>query len=210
MRALCLALLLFATAARAEGEAAGDFDYYVLALSWTPSWCAAEGDARGSEQCEADQGFGFTLHGLWPQFEDGWPSWCRTGARDPSRRQTAAMADIMGSGGLAWHQWKKHGRCSGLSADAYFDASRRAYDAVRRPALLRQLDKTYALPPKVIEDAFLAEDPALTPDGLTVTCSDGRIAEVRICLSQDLTPRRCGEDVRRDCSAGSAEMSPIR
>ena len=37
------------------------------------------------------------------------------------------MADIMGSGGSAWHQWKKHGRCSGLSPDDFFALSREAY-----------------------------------------------------------------------------------
>ncbi|MGR3711266.1 MAG: ribonuclease T2 family protein, partial [Alterinioella nitratireducens] len=71
---LIMALMLIAGAARAEGERAGAFDYYVLALSWTPTWCAIEGDGRGSPQCDPGQGFGFTLHGLWPQYEEGWPS----------------------------------------------------------------------------------------------------------------------------------------
>ena len=42
MRKLVLALLMIAGSLRAEGEKAGEFDYYVLALSWTPTWCALE------------------------------------------------------------------------------------------------------------------------------------------------------------------------
>ncbi len=208
LKTFCAALV-FATPAWADGEAAGDFDYYVMALSWTPSWCALDGDARQSPQCERDQGFGFTLHGLWPQYEQGWPAYCRTSARDPSRGQTDAMADIMGSGGLAWHEWKKHGRCSGLSAEAYFSAARAAYNAINRPEILRQLTNEISLPPRVIETAFLEVNENYTADGITVTCKAGLIQEVRICLSKDFQPRTCGMDVVRDCT-GYAVMAPIR
>jgi len=125
-----LALLLCLTAAPlpagAEGEAAGDFDYYVMALSWSPNWCARQGDDRRDPQCNDGLGLTFTLHGLWPQFETGWPSYCRTTARDPSRNESEAMADIMGGSGLAWYQWKKHGRCAGLAAKDYYALMRRA------------------------------------------------------------------------------------
>ena len=116
MKHWLLALILLAAPAWAEGERAGDFDYYVLALSWTPSWCALEGDERNSPQCDPGQGYGFTLHGLWPQYEEGWPSFCPTSERPATRGETGAMVDIMGSSGLAWHQWRKHGTCTGLSA----------------------------------------------------------------------------------------------
>ena len=68
MRFLVVWLVWLAGMASAEGERSGEFDYYVLALSWTPNWFALEGDARASEQCEPGQGHGFTLHGLWPQY----------------------------------------------------------------------------------------------------------------------------------------------
>ncbi len=210
MRLPLIALMLCCLPFRGQADQAGVFDYYVLALSWTPSWCVAEGDARGSDQCAPDQGFGFTLHGLWPQYLRGWPSFCRTGQRDPSRSQTAAMSDIMGSGGLAWHQWKKHGRCTGLTSQAYFNASRRAYDAVERPQVLRKLSRDLRIPPQVIEAAFLETNPELQADGITVTCRDGRLHEIRICLDKDLAPRDCEPDVRRDCRANSVLVSPIR
>ncbi|MEM1272215.1 MAG: ribonuclease T2 [Pseudomonadota bacterium] len=210
MRAVSLVLIVLAGMARAEGERAGEFDYYVLALSWTPTWCAIEGDARGSDQCASGQGFGFTLHGLWPQYEAGWPSYCPSIERAPSRSMTAAEADIYGSSGLAWHQWNKHGTCTGLTAADYYALARQAYRQVNRPTILRQLDRDVRLSAAVIEEAFLEANAALSADGLTVTCRSNRIAEVRICLARDLTPRDCAPDVRRGCSQGDALFSPIR
>ncbi|OZA15929.1 MAG: ribonuclease T, partial [Rhodobacterales bacterium 17-64-5] len=86
---LTLLAALHVTAAEAEGEKAGDFDYYVLSLSWSAAWCALEGDAQDDPQCDNGRGFTFVLHGLWPQYEAGWPSYCRTGQGDPSRAVTA-------------------------------------------------------------------------------------------------------------------------
>ena len=205
-----LVFLLLAGMARAAGERAGEFDYYVMALSWTPSWCALEGDERGSPQCDAGQGFGFTLHGLWPQYEQGWPAFCPTVERNPSRRMTGEMADIFGTSGLAWYQWTKHGVCSGLSAEDYYALARLAYDSIDRPALLRQLDREVRLPAEVIEQAFLQANPQLSGDMVTVTCQAGRVQEVRICLTRELEPRACAPDVARDCTLRDALFSPMR
>ena len=207
---LCAVLLLAALPVHAEGERAGDFDYYILSLGWSPTWCALTGDARGDDQCDARHYFGFTLHGLWPQNEFGWPSHCRTSARDPSRSQTAAMADIMGSGGLAWYEWKKHGRCSGLAAGTYLDLSRRAYESIAMPPVLAALDRDVTLPAQVVEDAFIEANPALDRSMITITCEAGRIDEARICLTKDLLPRPCGPDAARDCRMQDALMEKVR
>ena len=189
---------------------ADDFDYYVMALSWTPSFCELEGDAKNSDQCDPRHDFGWTLHGLWPQYHQGWPSYCNTLERQPSRQMTNSMTDIMGTSGLAWHQWKKHGTCSGLSARDYFALSRTAYSSVTRPAVFKKLDKTVQLPASVIEDAFLKANPELDKDMVTVTCRNRHIQEVRICLSKSLDPVPCGRDVIKDCSMTKAILPPVR
>lgn len=207
MKALIAALMILPMAAFAGGRP-GDFDYYVLSLSWSPNWCEIEGRARRSEQCDRDHGW--VLHGLWPQYDDGgYPSDCQSGQRPPSRSDTRAQAGLFGSSGSAWHQWNKHGSCTGLSPRNFYRLSQEAYDRVTRPAVLRQLDKRVTLPARLIEEAFLRENPDLTADGLTVTCKDGGIQEVRICLTRDLEPRECGRDVRRDCSLSNAWLEPI-
>lgn len=209
---LCVAMLLAQASgpARAEGEAAGEFDYYVMALSWSSAWCALEDDARDDDQCDPRHDYTFTLHGLWPQHDTGWPSYCLTKARDPSRAQSAAMADIMGSGGLAWYQWKKHGRCSGLSAEDYYDTARRAYDAITIPPVFAKVTRSLKVPALVIEDAFLDANPGLTASMITITCTQGMIREARVCLTKDLTPRTCGPDVIRDCTLSDAVLEAVR
>ena len=202
-------VLAAAPAAAQERGRAGDFDYYVLSLSWSPSWCAREGDARGDPQCRDGAGRGFVLHGLWPQYERGWPEYCGRAGRDPSRRESAAMADLTGSAGLAWHQWKKHGRCTGLSGPDYYRLSRLAWERVVRPEIFRRLRRAVSIDAAVVEAAFLEANPGMEPDGVTVTCREGRVAEVRICLTRDLSPRRCGADAVRDCR-GAARMPPVR
>jgi len=207
----CLTLLLpAARPAHAEGDPAGDFDYYVMALSWSPNWCALEGDDRRDPQCDDGLGLTFTLHGLWPQYDDGYPSYCRTTQRDPSRIESEAMADIMAGSGLAWYQWKKHGRCAGLPAADYYALMRRAYASVKIPPVFAKISKDLTVPASVIEGAFLESNPSLARDQVTVTCQSGMIQEVRICLTTDLTPRRCGPDVIRDCTLPDAALEAVR
>ena len=209
MRTL-LAFLIWAGAALAGEDRAGQFDYYVLSLSWSPTWCALEGDARAAPQCDAARNAGWVLHGLWPQYHRGWPEHCRTAERPPTRAMTEAMADIMGAPGLAWYQWKKHGACSGLSARAYFALARRAFESVNRPAVLARLREPVRLPAQVVEAAFLKANPGWERDMLTITCRAGRIHEARLCLGRDLRPVPCGQDVVRDCTLGDALFDPVR
>jgi len=212
MRLVALtALLLFAPAALPPAlaqDTAGRFDYYVLSLSWSPSWCRAEGEAEGAGQCEPGRRLGFVVHGLWPQYERGWPENCRTDARDPSRRETRAMAEVMGSGGLAWYQWQKHGRCSGLPARDYFALTRKAAARIALPEPLRRLDRDVNLPAQVVEDAFIEANPDLTRDAITVTCRERSLQEVRICLTPALEPRACAADIRRDCQGSFLMPAP--
>lgn len=191
-------------------DRAGDFTHYVLALSWNASWCRIEGDARGADQCNSRHDLGFVLHGLWPQRERGWPEYCRSRHHDPTRAMSASMADIMGSAGLAWHQWKKHGRCADIPAVEYYGLAREAYEMIVRPEVLRKVNRIVSLPPDVIENAFLEANPDLKANQLAVTCKDGLVQEVRICLSKALVPRRCSLRTERGCQAPRISFPPMR
>lgn len=209
MRALIFWLLM-SLPLSAQEHRTGEFDYFVLSLSWSPNWCAREGDARKSPQCGADKNHGWVLHGLWPQYERGYPEYCNTTEQPPSRRMTKEMSDIMGTSGLAWHQWKKHGTCSGLSAQEYYSTSRQAYYQITRPEIFRKLQNSVRLPASVVQDAFLRDNKALGPDMITITCKGDQIQEARICLTKEFEPRTCGADVIRDCTATRALFEAIR
>lgn len=213
LRRLIVALGVAGAPATAA-DRAGDFDYYVLALSWSPSWCAADpGRAGGAAQCDPRRRLGFMVHGLWPQHERGWPEHCATDRRGPTRAETAAMADIMGSAGLAFAQWRKHGRCTGLDGAAYLRLTREAFARVRIPEVLTPQalgrgGRTLDVSPTAVEAAFLRDNPGLSADGVTVLCGEGRLREVRLCLTRDLEPRACGRDVDRDCRTRSVAVPP--
>jgi ribonuclease T2 len=111
----------------------------------------------------------------------------------------------MGSGGLGWYQWKKHGRCAGLDPADYFALARRAYRALTLPEPAPRATAA------AIEAAILDANPALAPDATIVTCGNGRLQEVRICLTRDLAPRPCGRDVAQDAcrTPGPLDVPPV-
>ena len=123
---------------------------------------------------------------------------------------TNDMSDIMGTSGLAWHQWKKHGTCTDLSATGYYALSREAYGTVTRPAIFRKLNRTVKLPASVVEGAFIKDNPTLKRDNITITCRQGYIQEARICLSKGLESAPCGHDVIKDCTLKDAVFTPLR
>lgn len=181
------------------------FDYYVLALSWSPSFCARQPDA---DQC--GRGHRFVLHGLWPQFKRGYPSDCRV---DQPRVPGALLRRYDGltvSRGLLAYQWRKHGSCTGLAAEDYFEASRQAMARVAIPDALQRAGASVSVDPLVIESAFLEANPTFKRENVTVTCKSGDLAEVRVCLTRSLAPRRCGPDVIRDCRSKSIDLPAPR
>lgn len=208
MRVVLAALFcLIGLAARAE-EKPG-FDFYVLSLSWSPSYCEAEGRGADPQQCRAAKPFGFIVHGLWPQRERGYPEFCSGTEREVPRGRIREILDIMPSGGLIRHEWRKHGTCSGLSQDDYFAALRDAWETVRIPAPFRQPGARRSIAPREVERLFRASNPGLPADGIAVACDDGRLDEVRICLTRDLAFRPCPEIDRRGCRAAAVALPPI-
>ena len=175
------------------------FDFYVLALSWSPTWCAANDRDARTEQCDLDADNRFVVHGLWPQFERGYPASCRADERDVPRRYADALLPIMPSRRLIEHQWDKHGSCSGLSQVEYFATLAHAWKRVAIPGKLKRLRRGERIPPDEIEALFSIANPGLTEAGIAVSCKRGQLAEVRICMDRNLQYRACQEVDRRGC-----------
>jgi ribonuclease T2 len=186
------------------------FDFYVLSLSWSPSYCAAEGEEANGQQCGPRRNYAFVVHGLWPQHERGYPSDCATEERGVDRDRMASLYDIMPSSALIRHQWRKHGSCSGLSQDRYFDVLRRAREHVSVPEPYRRPETELRVSPSEVEDAFLKANPGMADDGIAVTCDNRYLREVRICMTKALDFRACPEVDRRSCKASGVRMPPTR
>jgi len=200
--------LSLASLAGARADTPGDFDFYVLSLSWTPSYCAT---AQRPDPDECGGTHNFTVHGLWPQYEHGEPDFC-AGSNAPwvNRSTLQAISDLMPDRGLAIHEWKKHGTCSGLRPEAYFALVRQAFQKVAIPLSLKSPDEETSLSPNAIEQAFIVANPGLPPRAIAVECDNGRLAEVRICMDRNLAFRRCNEIDMGACRAGLIKVPPVK
>ncbi|MGH7247001.1 MAG: ribonuclease T2 family protein, partial [Pseudomonadota bacterium] len=118
-----------------QQDQAGRFDFYVLSLSWSPSFCAAAAARafrRVGRECGA-RSYSFVVHGLWPQYEKGFPQFCQVPAPRIDRGLVSSMLDLMPARRLIFAEWDRHGTCSGLSPRAYFATVRKARTAVQIP-----------------------------------------------------------------------------
>jgi ribonuclease T2 len=213
---LAAAVVLFAAPLAAQDRrqnTPGEFDFYVLALSWSPSFCeeAAERTPGRAPQMQCgERPFAFVVHGLWPQYEKGFPEYCQNPAPRLSRDIVSSMLDLMPSPRLIFHEWDRHGVCSGHNASRYFEAVRKARAVVKIPEQYIELSAPLTVTPQEVEDAFVKANPGLTGAAIAVSCSAKRLREVRICLSKELGFRECAEVDRRTCRREKLLMPPVR
>ena len=205
---ICAVLLAAFAGSPARADEAGQFDFYVLALSWSPTYCKQEGESASRHQCDVRKPFRFIVHGLWPQYERGYPESCPGVPQRIDRDIAVSMEDIMPSHNLVFHQWRKHGTCSGLSPEDYFDLTRQAFDKVTIPGAFRTLEKRGKASPATVEKAFRLANAGLTDDGMAVICDQGELEEVRICLTRNLEFRACRQVDRNSCRASSLFVPP--
>lgn len=172
------------------------FDYYLIALSWSPTYC--ESNPHDREQCGA-RGYGFVLHGLWPQYERGsGPQDCAS-TQSPDRTTIQRTLAFMPSRRLIEHEWHAHGSCTGLDPSSYFEHSDQAFASIRIPAMLSAGARPSPMTAADISKAFVGVNPGLNSNMFAVVCRSRDLAEVRVCVDKDLTPRTCGRDVRTRC-----------
>ncbi len=214
-------LFIFAIVALAQDRPAqdrrqntpGQFDFYVLALSWSPSYCEAAHERapeRAPDQQCAGRPFAFVVHGLWPQYEQGFPSYCQVPAPRLDRAILASALDLMPSPRLVFHEWDRHGTCSGLSQHAYFEAVRKARAVVKIPTEFIELDKPMMVKPEDVAEAFMKANPGLSRADLAVACNNTRLSEVRVCLNKDFSFRDCAEITRHACKRDSVVLPAMR
>ena len=191
----------------------GKFDFYVLTLSWSPSFCEANAErqprGRPHEQC-GDRPFSFVVHGLWPQYQRGFPEYCQVPAPRLNRGIVSSMLDLMPSPRLIFHEWDRHGTCSGLNARAYFDNVRKARAVVKIPEEYIDVGSYLTVTPDEVEEAFVKANPGMTREGISVACDSRRLNEVRICLNKDMKFQNCDEIDRRACRREKLVMPPVR
>ena len=218
-RAVLLALLaalllgIAGGAAFHEGRAA-DYDDLALALSWSPTYCASQAGRDDGSQCAPGRRHGFTVHGLWPQYEQGWPEYCASEEGFVADAVIAQMRDVMPSKSLVIHEWKRHGTCSGLTPRGYFAATRALFAKLRIPARYIAPETAIVIGPAELAADFLSTNPWLSPGMISVRCASesdaARLGEVIFCFTRAFEPRRCGGNRHRRCAAPQLTLPPVR
>jgi ribonuclease T2 len=183
---------------RPEAEAApGQFDFYLLNLSWSPEYCATH------QSPECGKGLGFVVHGLWPQDNTGnYPEDC-SNAPGPANPQ--GDTDLQPTVGLVEHEWKTHGTCSGLAADAYFNLVRQAFHEVKLPAVGAGEDGNGVTPAALLA-RFQAANPSFPRGSFALSCGNNRLTAAEVCLTKNLQAEAC-PDVR-SCGAQLIKVTP--
>lgn len=211
--AAALMLLLSALAVPAQDtrqNEPGQFDYYVLSLSWSPSFCDAAGDRAAKQPECGERPYSFVVHGLWPQYEKGFPEYCQVPAPRLDRGVVSSIIDLMPAPRLIFHEWDRHGTCSGLPARAYFETIRKARAVVKIPPEFLDLNSELTVTPDSVEEAFTKANPGLNRGGIAISCDSKRLREIRICMTRDLAFRDCAGVDRRTCRREKLVMPPVR
>jgi ribonuclease T2 len=187
----------------------GAFDYYLLSLSWSPEYCAGPAGENDQRQCHQGRRYGFVVHGLWPEYEKGYPQFC-AGSSRVSARLVEKMLPIMPSEKLIRHEWQKHGTCTGLTAEQYFDKTAAAFARVTIPARYKNPATAITVAPRSLKQDLVAANPQVTEESVAVLCRGRFLSEVRVCLDKDLQPRSCSADVRDACRPEKIILRPVR
>lgn len=172
----------------AQQQASGDFDYYLLALSWAPNFCATH--SGPASECGVGRHVAFVVHGLWPQGERGrLDEHCQH--TPPVAAEVVRYAlNFYPDAGLVQHEWQCHGVYSGLSAREYFTAVGRVYQSLKIPAEVSNVAADTQMRAAALTREF--EQVNAAPAGSFVTsCHDGELVAVEACFTKDLKLRTC-------------------
>ena len=192
----------------AKPDQPGVFDYYVLTLSWSPQYCATKKLPADDPQCGAGKHFSFVVHGLWPQYASGYPQSCST--ESLAQGLADSYLDIMPSRQLIQHEWEKHGTCSGLDSQHYFEDIRNVFNSITVPQQYHHPAKPLTRTLKQFKQDLLNANPGLDASAFSVACTGKYLNEVEVCFDKALKPRACEHDVHDACPASRITIRAVR
>ncbi|KAK1931582.1 Ribonuclease 1 [Phytophthora citrophthora] len=224
----------------------GDFDYMVLEQLFVPQFCRdlLKGyDSTISHQnidvypngttCVASRVKSeLTIHGLWPNYDDGYVSCCNpstTVTNDPYDAAAFALleSDLLSTMGEKWvdatqestydtlceiydHEFQKHGLCYHADGDDYISAAVAYFTATLNTAerLSSATEQINKWAEQENPQTTLAEIEALYDHDVIVLCSsvDGNntLSSIRTCYEKPSNITSDGPTTQSDCAAITA------
>ncbi|MEM8997424.1 MAG: T2 family ribonuclease, partial [Acidobacteriota bacterium] len=193
-----------------------DYDYLMVSKHWLPTMCFGL-DAgydttlthQRGDRCVPEAPTRLTLHGLWPNYFNGFPQCCGGGLpldavamaawpeelRDRLWRAQPdptvdsfrpALCEIYN------HEWQKHGTCFQDTGD--IDADARAYFELGLDLFERVADANAQVDAWAGQEQPRAAVEALYPKAIQVLCDrhqPGRLLEIRSCWTRGGEPTDC-------------------
>jgi ribonuclease T2 len=190
-----------------DSEGGGQFDYYLLSLSWAPNYCASHPSDNSSE-CKIGGHTAFVLHGLWPQPNSGPPPMSCSTANPVATATVEHMLNLMPTRSLIQHEWQKHGTCSGLSAQDYFAKVEQAFKEVQVPDQYRNLNHEQHSSLPDVEKSFADVNHA-PREAFRISCHAGDLVSIEVCMDKNLQYQSCTLSVR-ECPVSEVEMRPLQ
>jgi ribonuclease I len=84
-------------------------------------------------------------------------------------------------------------------------------DGVVVPETLRAPHEALKTSPDALTQAFIAANANLAADNMAISCYDGELVDVRICVAKSLTAfARCPKVAGHTCHAASITIAPLR
>jgi ribonuclease T2 len=172
------------------------FDFFVLALSWSPDYCATNGN-NDPQQCSLGKKLGFVLHGLWPQYDKGYPSNCSAEKMPGSAK--AQFPGLYPNDSLFDHEWEKHGTCTGLSPVEYLQTGKTLKESITIPGGFRSPENPFRTSMDQLKALFAQANPGFSEASIEVSCSSsGRyLKEIYVCFSRDGAATPCSAEMHK-------------
>ena len=187
------------------GATPGDFEMYVFAQTWTESFCS--GNKCSSQECKSLPGTyaasNLAIHGLWPNFNDEsthsgyqYPQFCGSystcGELNPPASCNPDMSNlnqsdftkyapgyVMDNNFLANHEWPKHGGCTRLSQQQFFQSLITLEKQLEATSSAVWTGSSVEVKLTDVEAAYGGSD------HVSLTCSKGNLQQVITCWSKD-------------------------
>ena len=174
-------------------QLAGDFDFFILALAWEPNYCATS-ENPDPQSCTPGMKLGFILHGLWPTYYVGYPSYCTN--ETISNEWITEFPGLFPTDFLYHHEWEKHGTCTGLDPAGYFQLSQELKRTITIPEAFISPEEPFRMDEKGLVELFVNANPAYDEESFSVFCTDGGqyLSEIYVCFGRDGQPTKCGAE----------------
>ncbi|XP_042510427.1 ribonuclease 2 isoform X1 [Macadamia integrifolia] len=195
-----------------QGAAQREFDYFALALQWPGTYCQRTHHCCSSNACcrGSNSPTGFTIHGLWPDYNDGtWPACCRRSSFNMTEISSflgvlqkywpslscGSPSTCFGGRGLFWaHEWEKHGTCSfPVIRDeySYFLTALNLYFKYNVTGIMNDAGYVASNSEKYPSGSIISAIENAVGASPLLVCSHGAVKEISLCFDKDLKPRDC-------------------